>query len=67
MELGLSKAEVEASTAFMDTAPDVGASVALILVSGASAALVATIVSPVLAVSAASMVKMDSSIWAGGT
>ena len=64
--MGLSRAEVEASTAFIDTAPDVGASVALILVSGASAALVATIVSPVLAVSAASMVKMDSSVWAGG-
>ena len=66
--LGLSRAEVEASTAFMDTAPDVGASVALILVSGASAALVAKIVSLVLAVSAASMVRMGmgSSVWAGG-
>ena len=64
--MGLSKAEVEASTASIGTAPDVGASVALILVSGASAALVAKIVSPVLAVSAASMVKMDSSVWAGG-
>ena len=64
--MGLFRAEVVASTAFIDTAPDVGASVALILVSGASAALVAIIVSPVLAVSAASMVKMDSSVWAGG-
>ena len=64
--MGLSKAEVEASTASIGAAPDVGASVVLILVSGASAALVAKIVSPVLAVSAASMVKMDSSIWAGG-
>ena len=63
--LGLSKAEVEASTASIGAAPDVGASVVLILVSGASAALVATTVSPVPAVSAVSTVKTDSSFWAG--